>query len=79
MAGVARRPDDPRAARRRLERELAAWVAVFLLVGGGLAIWVVYGPGAAAAGALCLLAGTGTFLGLYGLVALLERWANKGE
>ena len=70
------KPSDPRARRRREQRRIFWVVAIFLVVGGGIAIALVYGPRAVLPGATCLLAGAGV-LGLLWLVLLLiERLAE---
>ena len=38
------KPSDPRARRRREQRRIFWVVAIFLVVGGGIAIALVYGP-----------------------------------
>jgi hypothetical protein len=70
------KPTDRRAQRRREQRRLFWIVAAFLVVGGSIAIALVYGPQAAALGLGCLLAGAG-ILGLLWLILLLiERLAQ---
>jgi Na+/proline symporter len=76
VRGSTDRPTDLRAQRRREQRRLFWIVAVFLVVVGGIAIALVYGPPAAMLGLVCLLAGAGV-LGLLWLVLLvIERLAE---
>jgi hypothetical protein len=73
-----RRPaTDQRALRRRLDRNLA-WAVVIFLVGiGGLLIALIYGAGPAALGIACLLGGAGLFGLLWLILTLMERWAKE--
>jgi len=65
-----------RARRRREQRRLFWTVVAFLVVGGSIAIVLVYGPQATMFGLVCLLGGAGV-LGLLWLVLLLiERLAK---
>ncbi len=70
-------PTDYRAYRRKNERNLAWAVVLFLVGGGGAAIALVYGRGAALLGVTCLLAGAGLFGLAWLILTLMERWANR--
>lgn len=72
-----RPPTDTRAFRQRTDRNLALAVVLFLVGVGGAAIALVYGPGAAALGLVCLLFGAGLFGLLWLILTLMERWADK--
>jgi fatty acid desaturase len=67
------RPTDLRRARRREQRRLFWVVAAFLVVVGGLAIALVYGPEAVVLGLVCLLAGAGLLGLLWLFLTLIER------
>ena len=70
------KPSNLRARRRREQRRLLWIVVAFLVIGGGVAIALVYGPRAVVLGVLALLAGAG-MLGLLWLILLLiERLAE---
>jgi hypothetical protein len=71
------KPTNPRASRRRAQRRLLWIVIAFLVVGGTLAIALVYGLPAAAQGLVCLLAGAGLVGLLWLILGLLERWAGR--
>lgn len=73
----ARPPTDTRADRRRLDRNLALAVVVFLVGVGGAAIAFVYGRGTALLGVTCLGAGAGLFGLLWLVLTLMERWSNR--
>ena len=62
-------------ARKTNLRLLLGFIVLLFLVGDGL-IYVIYGPGAAWLGALCLLAGL-TPLALIALVLWLMEWIVK--
>lgn len=70
-------PTDTRAIRRRTDRNLARAVVIMLVGVGGGAIALVYGPGAAALGLVCLLFGAGLFGLLWLILTLMERWADR--
>ena len=72
-----RPPTDTRGDRRRLDRNLAWSVVIFLVGVGGVAIALVYGRSAAFLGALCLGAGAAIFGLLWLILTLMERWANR--
>jgi len=67
---------DLRAHRRRLDRNLALAVVVFLVGVGGTAIVLNYGAGAVL-GVVCLAAGAAIFGLLWLILTLIERWANR--
>jgi uncharacterized membrane protein YphA (DoxX/SURF4 family) len=70
------RPTDLRARRQREQRRLFWIVVAFLVVVGGAAIALVYGPKAAALGLVCLLAGAGVLGLLWLILLLIERLAR---
>jgi hypothetical protein len=72
-----RPPTDYRAFRRRTDRNVALAVVLSLVGGGGTAIALVYGGGAAILGLACLLAGAGLLGVVWLILTLLERWANR--
>jgi len=76
MKDDANRPTDLRARRRREQRRLFWIVAVFLVVVGGVAIALVYGPEAVVLGLVCLLAGAGLLGLLWLFLTLIERWGT---
>ena len=71
------RPTDRRAQRRREQRRLFWIVVAFLVVVGGIAIALVYGPQAAVLGLVCLLAGAGVLGLLWLLLTLMEKLVGK--
>ena len=71
------KPTNPRASRRRAQRRLLWIVIAFLVVGGTLAIALVYGLPAAGLGLVCLLAGAGLLGLLWLILGLLQRWAGR--
>ncbi len=77
MAEPPRPPTDYRALRRRLDRDLLAWVIALLLLAGGGLIGLIYGGGARILGLSCLAVGAGVILLLWGLLTLMERWATR--
>ncbi len=72
-----RPPTDLRAQRRRLDRNLAWAVIIFLVGVGGLLIALIYGAGPAALGISCLLGGAGLFGLVWLILTLMERWAKE--
>lgn len=70
-------PTDLRAQRRREQRRLFWSVAAFLVVGGSIAIGVVYGAEAIPLGLTCLLAGAGLLGLLWLILTLLEKTTNR--
>jgi len=65
---------DLRALRRREDRRLVFVIMAFLVVGGGLAIGVVYGWTTAETGVICLVVGAASFGSLWLILLLIERW-----
>jgi hypothetical protein len=72
----ARPPTDLRGMRRRLDRNLAWAVIIFLVGVGGTLIALIYGTGPAMLGLVCLLGGAGVFGLLWLILTLMERWAR---
>jgi hypothetical protein len=70
-------PTDTRAERRRLDRNLAWAVVIFLVGVGGIAIALTYGRTAVILGVTCLAAGAALFGLLWLILTLMERWANR--
>lgn len=77
MSSNERPPTDYRHLHKQTERRLLV-AAIFLLVvvGGGL-IGLIFGPGEMLAALPCLLGGAIAILGLYLLLVVVERWANR--
>lgn len=73
----SRPPTDTRADRRRLDRNLAWAVVIFLVGVGGIAIALTYGRTAVILGVTCLAAGAAIFGLLWLILTLIERWANR--
>ncbi len=73
---VSRPPTDYRGDRRRLDRNLAWAVVIFLVGVGGSLIAFIYGAGPALFGLVCLLGGAGLFGLLWLILTLMERWAK---
>ena len=67
---------DLRQQRRREQRRLLWAVIAFLVVGGTIAIALVYGLPAAALGLVCLLSGAGLLVLLWWIMLLIERLAK---
>ncbi len=76
MSG-ARPPTDTRGDRRRLDRNLAWAVVIFLVGVGGALIALIYGRTAVFLGVTCLGAGAALFGLLWLILMLMERWANR--
>ncbi len=72
----SRPPTDYRGERRRLDRNLAWAVVIFLVGVGGALIALIYGAGPALLGLVCLLGGAGLFGLLWLILTLMERWAK---
>jgi hypothetical protein len=70
-------PTDYRAFRRRMDRNLAIAVVIFLVGVGGTLIALIYGRGAAVLGIICLLAGSALFALVWLLLTLMERWSSQ--
>jgi hypothetical protein len=73
----SRPPTDTRAARRRLDRNLAWAVVIFLVGVGGIAIALTYGRTAVILGVTCLADGAALFGLLWLILTLMDRWANR--
>ncbi len=73
----SRPPTDLRSQRRRLDRNLAWAVVIFLVGVGGLLITLIYGAGPALLGISCLLGGAGLFGLIWLILTLMERWAKE--
>lgn len=73
----SRPPTDTRADRRRLDRNLAWAVVIFLIGVGGLAIGLTYGRTAIFLGVTCLSVGALLFGLLWLILTLMEKWANR--
>jgi hypothetical protein len=73
----SRPPTNYRADRRRLDRNLALAVVIFLVGVGGTLIALIYGNGPALAGLICLLAGAGIFGLIWLILTLMQRWAGE--
>jgi len=76
MKDTSGKPTDLRAQRRREQRRLFWTVVAFLVVGGRLAIALVYGLPAVVLGLVCLLAGAGVLGLLWLILLLIERLAQ---
>jgi hypothetical protein len=72
-----RPPTDTRADRRRLDRNLAWAVVIFLVGVGGIAIGLAYGRAAVFLGVTCLGAGAFIFGLLWLILTLMEKWAGR--
>jgi len=70
------KPTDLRAQRKREQRRLFWIVITFLVVGGSIAIALVYGLPAVVLGLVCLLAGAGVLGLLWLILLLIERLAQ---
>jgi hypothetical protein len=62
-------------ARQTNIRLLVGFILLLLLVGDGL-IYLIYGPGAAVSGLLCILAGLSPLLLIYLVLVIIDRIAN---
>jgi hypothetical protein len=72
-----RPPTDTRGDRRRLDRNLAWAVVIFLVGVGGVAIALTYGRTAVILGVTCLATGAAIFGLLWLVLTLIERWVNR--
>lgn len=59
-------------------RLVVGFVLLLLVVGDGL-IYLIYGPGAAVTGVLCILAGLAPLLMIFVLLSVIEIIAKKGN
>ncbi len=64
---------DRRQHRRKSERNFIIAVVLMLLIGGSVAIGVVYGWPSVLTGWLCLLPGTGALLLIWLVLHIMER------
>lgn len=62
-------------ARQTNMRLLVGFILLLLLVGDGL-IYLIYGPGAAVFGLLCILAGLSPLILIYLVLVIIDRIAN---
>lgn len=65
-------------ARNTNVRLIAGFVILLLLIGDGL-IYLIYGPGAAVSGLICILGGLIPILLIYGLLWLLDIIVKKAN
>ncbi len=72
-----RPPTDVRRHQWQTERNLIVGGFVILFGVGGVLIWLVYGPGAAFSGWLCMVAGVGLFGLLYLILKAMEWVAGE--
>jgi hypothetical protein len=66
-------PTNYRKTRWNEERRLALLVIVALVVVGDGLIGLIWGPGAALVGGVCLLGGAGLIGGLWFLLSLIQK------
>lgn len=59
-------------------RLVVGFIILLLLIGDGL-IYLIYGPGAAVSGLICILGGLIPILLIYGLLSLLEIIVKKAN
>ena len=76
MSTNSRPPTDTRGERKRLDRNLALAVVVFLVGVGGLAVVLDYGA-YAVLGVACLCAGAAIFGLIWAILTLIERWVGR--
>jgi hypothetical protein len=79
MPEPTNRPTDYRGASRREERRNVVIAMLVLVVGGDVAVGLVYGLGSALGALPFLLAGAGAIWVLYMALVWLERWANRED
>lgn len=70
-------PTDYRRQRRQHDRALLLLVVVVLVGFGSGLIGLIWGPGAALTGGLCLGGGAGLIIGLWLLLSLIEKWVGE--
>ena len=76
--GNEKRPvRDMRRFQRESERRFLVGALVLLVLVGGALIGVILGPAQALGAAPCLLAGAAILLGLYFVLAVMDRWINR--
>ena len=59
-------------------RLLLGFIILLLLIGDGL-IYMIYGPGAAVSGLICLLSGLSPLFLIWVVLIVIERIANKAN
>ena len=64
--------------RQTNRRLLLGFVILLLLIGGGL-IYLIYGPGAAISGVLCIFAGLSPLFLIWIVLIIIERIAKKAN
>lgn len=79
MGRMARRKQgfNSRTFARNQEVRLVTGFFVILYFVGGPLIWYFYGLGGMLLAMLCMTGALLFFLGLYALVSLIGRWANR--
>ena len=74
-------PQNPPTDMRKIRREFNShglWLVLFgLVVVGGAIITIVYGPTAALVSVLCLVAGAGLVLFVWGILTLIGKWVGE--
>jgi hypothetical protein len=68
-----------RRFQRQTELRLVVAVVVFLTIVGNGLVWLFMGQEIAMSSIMCSVGGALLFGGLYGLMALLERWSEKRD
>jgi hypothetical protein len=64
--------------RQTNRRLLAGFIILLLLIGDGL-IYLIYGPGAAISGLLCIFAGLSPLFLIWIVLIIIERIAKKAN
>jgi membrane protein implicated in regulation of membrane protease activity len=72
----SRPPTDLRKQRAALNRSLFALVLCVLVLGGGAMFALVYEPGAAILGVLCLSMGAGVVGLIWAIFSVIEKWVS---
>jgi len=78
LAGNKAMRDLRKYARSTNVRLIIGFVLLLLIVGDGL-IYLIYGPGAAVTGVLCILAGLAPLVLIYILLLIVELIAKKAN
>ncbi len=73
-----RKPTNRRQYRKRSERVLLGVVVFFLVIGGTVAIGLIYGWSAALTGLLCLLPGAVVLVLLWLFLVGIDRFTGGG-
>ncbi len=73
----SRPPTDLRRERRRLDRNLAWAVIIFLVGVGGTLVALLFGVTQAMSALVCLFGGAGLFGLLWLILTLMERWSRE--